>query len=499
MADYDVIVIGAGCGGISAGAILAKQGRKVLVLEQSDLVGGCCSTFEKKGFKFDIGASIVEIVQPIEKAFEMAGSIFQKEVDLISCDPIMSIIRQDGSRLTYPISVEKTGEIISAINPQDGKNWFKFAEYCHEMLVTTIDTIFDMPANSFGDMAKMVRRNPKLLKFLPAFLITYQDLIARYFKDPRVVDTMTYQSLYFGHPPVITPGSYGMVPYSEHEGIYYPRGGMIKIPEGLMKLGQRNGMEIRFKTGVKKVMIENGRAVGVVLEDGTPISAKVVVSNINARTLYMDMIGEEHLPKLAAKGIKSYEYSTSVPMIYLGLNKAPNLSAHHSVFAISPHELNSYQWNNVDKGILPDRHLGLICWPSHSDDTLAPKGKHVLNIIPEGFYTLKGKNWDEEKPKFIERVLENLEKKAIPGLRDSIEVMECSSPLDYERRLRLPHGAIYAFQQDLTAQAMFRVSSKSKVIKGLYITGSSAHPGGGVPSTIASGVIASRLIDQYEK
>lgn len=498
MTDYDAIVIGAGCGGVTAGALLARQGRKVLVLEQSERVGGCCSSFEKDGFHFDTGASIVEIIPPIEKAFQLLGTTFQNEVDLISADPIMSIIRQDGSRVTYPVSVDKTGEIISAISAEDGKSWFAFAKYCQEMMEVTLDTIFAEPADNMVDMLAMIQKNPKLVKFLPSFLISYQDLIARYFKDPRVVETMTYQGLYFGHPPAITPGAYAMVPYTEHAGIYYPRGGMIKIPEALMKVGQRHGMEIRFNTRVTQVMVRQGRARGVILDDGTAITAKVVVSNINARTLYLRLIGEQYLPRLAAKGIKSYRYSTAVPMIYVGLNKRPELDAHHSVYAISPQDLNSYQWNNVDKGILPDRHFGLVCWPSLSDPTLAPEGKHVLNIIPEGFYHLQGTDWDAEKPKFIDNILEHIEKTAIPGLRDHIEVVDCASPLDYERRLLLPEGAIYAFQQDLTAQAMFRPAAKSKAIQGLYLTGSSTHPGGGVPSTIASGVIAARLIEKYE-
>jgi phytoene desaturase len=498
MTDYDVIVIGAGCGGVSAGGILAHQGRKVLVLEQSDRVGGCCSTFEKDGFRFDTGASIVEIIPPIEKAFRMMGTTFQKEVDLISCDPIMSVIRQDGSRVVYPVSVDQTGEIISEMSAEDGKRWFEFAKYCQEMMDVTLDTIFDEPAGSMADMMAMVLKNPRLLKFLPTFMISYQDLIARYFKNPKVVETMSYQSLYFGHPPAITPGAYAMVPYTEHVGIYYPRGGMIRIPEAMMKVGQRNGMEIRFNARVDQVMVRQGRVRGVVLEDGTAITAKVVISNINARTLYLKMIGEQYLPRLAAKGIKSYQYSTAVPMIYVGMNKRPELAAHHSVYAISPQDMNNYQWNNVDKGILPDRHLGLICWPTCSDPSLAPEGKHVINIIPEGFYHLEGTDWDAEKPRFVDRILEHIEKTAIPGFRASIETVECSSPLDYERRLLLPEGAIYAFQQDLTAQAMFRPSAKSKAIQGLYLTGSSTHPGGGVPSTVASGVIASRLVNKFE-
>lgn len=240
------------------------------------------------------------------------------------------------------------------------------------------------------------------------------------------------------------------------------------------------------------------RVHGVQLADGTEITSRLVVSDINARTLYMDMIGPEHLSSSAVRAIKSYDYSISVPMIYLGLDARPPLEAHHSIVAISPEELDSFWWDHVQTGLLPEKTFGLICWPTYSDPTMAPAGHHVLNLIPDGFYSLKDKNWDTDKEWYIDRTLDQLEKFALPGIRDHIRVLECSSPLDYERRLKLPQGAIYAFQQDLTAQAVFRPSSRSKAVDGLYLTGSSTHPGGGVPTTVASGLIAANLIAQTD-
>ena len=278
----------------------------MLVLEQSERIGGCCSTFERDGYHFDVGASIVEIIQPIEEAFRKLGTTLQKEVDLIACDPMMSFIEKDGSRVTYPLSAEQTGEIISAIDAEDGRRWKDFCAFAHELMEVTLNTFFSEPASTLGDMAAMMRKDRRLAKFLPYFVTSYQDVLHKFFKNETVLKTMGYQSLYFGLPPALVPGAYAMVPYTEHVGIYYPRGGMIKIPEALQRVGEQLGMNVRLKTRVRRVMVDGGRAVGVVLVDGTQITARVVVSNINARTLYLNMIGEEYLPMLARRGIKSY-------------------------------------------------------------------------------------------------------------------------------------------------------------------------------------------------
>jgi len=348
-------------------------------------------------------------------------------------------------------------------------------------------------------MAAIVRKNPRFLKFLPTFLSSYQDILEKYFKDEKVLKTMAYQALYFGLPPNLVPGPYAMVPYSEHVGIYYPRGGMIRIPEALQRVGERLGMTVRMGTRVDKVLLEGGRAAGVRLADGTEISAGVVVSDVNAKTLYLHMIGAENLPRPVVNGVVSYKYSISVPMIYLGLDASPELEAHHSIIAVSPEDVDRFYYDQVLPGRLSDENFGLICWPTLTDKSLAPRGKHVLNLIPQGFYRLSGGDWDSEKPRFIERTINNLSKTAIPGLKEHVIMADCATPLDFERNLLLPEGAIYCLQQDLAAQAMFRPAAKSKSIAGLYLVGSSTHPGGGVPSTIASGYITATLIDAHEK
>ncbi|MBN1266536.1 MAG: NAD(P)/FAD-dependent oxidoreductase [Anaerolineales bacterium] len=501
MADYDAVVIGAGIGGLSSASLLAHQGLKVLVVEQSGRIGGCCSTFERNGYLHDVGASIVEIIQPIEKIFTMLGTTFQNEVDLIPCDPIFSVMYRNGERITIEKSLEATGEVISSLDKRDGERWKDFCNYFSELSEVTIDALFFDPADNMMDMMALIRKNPKLLKFLPTFLQTYQDLFLKFFSSSKVLNTMAYQSLYMGMPPALTPGPFAMIPYTEHTGIWYPRGGMIKIPEALLRLGQKDGLEIRLNAPVEKVIIRNGRACGVRLEDGSEISSKIVVSDVNPQMLYRDLVGLEHLPWLIRRGVNSLELGKSLCMIYVGLDAKPDLEAHHSYIAVSMREVNDFWTDHVETGVMlpAEKNYGLICWTSHSDDSLAPEGHHVLNIIPESFYRLKDGNWDTFKDQFVEEYIDYVSDNLVPGLKDHITQVISSSPLDYERSLRLPEGALYSFNQDLAHMAVFRPSAKSNAIKGLYLCGSGTHPGGGVPTTTASGIIAFNKIIKHEK
>ena len=234
------------------------------------------------------------------------------------------------------------------------------------------------------------------------------------------------------------------------------------------------------------------------IDDGTEITAPVVVSNLNAKTLYRELVGEEHLHPLARFGIKSYEPSISAAMVCLGVDYEPPLDAHHTMITAPYEEMNDYWWNRLDKGLLPKEQFGLVCWATKSDHSLAPEGCHAINVIFMAPSSLPGSDWDKEKERFLEDSIAYLARKAVPGLSDHVKVAELITPFDYERRLLHPGGAIYGLQEDLVAQTVFRPRSKSKSIGGLYLAGASTHPGGGVPLVIGSGIIASDLVSKYE-
>jgi phytoene desaturase len=499
MSDYDVIVIGAGCGGLSAGSLLAKKGYKTLVLEQSSLVGGCCSTFEQEGFGFDLGASILEDVDVIDWCFERLGTSVFKETEMIKCDPIYTVILKDGTRMTYPLSSEETAKMIGKMSPEDEDGWRRYATYMKSFLDAALKGFFLSPGNTVTDMAVMFTRTPALLKYFPLFATNYQSVLEKFFKSDKIIESIAYQSYFFGLPPELGPGHSAMIPYSEHEGVYYTKGGMKGIPEALVRCGQRLGMEMRLNTLVKKVIVKEGRAVGVMLGDGTEITARLIVSNINAKQLYTDLIGLEHLPWLAQVGVKSYQYAMATPMIYLGVDYEPPLDSHHTIITLPVEETNR-NWNEFYmKGFFPTEQYAIISYTSKTDPGLAPKGCNVIVLtLSPGPYKLEGKDWDEAKPEIMDRVIKFMEKKCIPDLTKHIKVASFATPKDFERRLLSPEGAIYALRQDLMSSMVFRPAAKSKNIKGLYLTGASTHPGGGVPTVIASGMIAADLIEKYE-
>ena len=269
MADYDVIVIGAGLGGLSTAALLAKEGFKTLVLEQSDLIGGCCSTYETAGYRFDVGASIVEILQPMDRFFELMGKKREDYIDLVPCDPIYSFNTPEGQRFSYPTDIDETTKVIEQIAPEDVEGWKRFCAQAMYKMDEMMDSMMLAPMNTMGEAMAMTMKNPNVMKFLPLLLRTHQAVTRSYYKNPIIQASVAFQSYFAGAPPEIGSGIFGFIALTEHLGIFYPRGGMIAIPEAMMKAGQEYGLEVRTGQKVEKILVDGRTVRGVLLEDGT--------------------------------------------------------------------------------------------------------------------------------------------------------------------------------------------------------------------------------------
>ncbi|MFO1526818.1 MAG: NAD(P)/FAD-dependent oxidoreductase [Turneriella sp.] len=498
-ASYDAIVIGAGCGGTTAAALLAKNGYDVLLLEQSSLIGGCCSTAKIKGYNFDLGASIIEDADVIDEVFGRLGTSLAKEVKLVPCEPVYDCMLSDGSRVQIPTDIEATVAELAKVSPADAKRFRKYVKKFRDFTETALKGFFVMPARGLIDMAKIFMRTPGLLKFGGLFVGSYEGALRKFFKERRVLESMSFQSFYVGLPPELAPAYFAMLAYSEHRGVYYTKGGMGQIPEAIVRVGKSHGLELRQNTRVKRILLTKRKVQGVELSDGTRISAPIVISGINAKQMYKELIGHENLPWLVKKGLDSYEYSMATPMIYLGLDYKPPLKAHHTLVTIPTEEMNRYWDEKYLKGEYSEKQFGIISWTTKSDPSLAPKGHHIIILtLAPGPYKLKDKNWDDIKKDLMKRIIDYYSEKYLPGLKDHVKVAEFATPLDFERRLLSPEGAIYALRQDFANASMFRPSAKSKSIQGLYLVGASTHPGGGVPTTMCSGMIGADLVMKYQ-
>lgn len=496
MADYDAIVIGAGLGGLSSAALLAKNGFKTLVCENTSQVGGCCSSYDYEGYRFDIGASVVELAWVIDDLFTRLGRNTSDYVDLIPIDPIYGFITADGRRFSYPVDVAETREVIAGLSEEDAEAWDHFARFGSEAIKNAFGVAMTRPMGTMKDLMKLGMENPSMMKYSKYFLLNFETSLCRFFKSDVIRASMCLQSYFIGLPPALCPGYVAFLAYSEHEGVFYPRGGMAAIPVGIARVFEEYGGEIRFNARVKRVLTDGRRARGVELEDGTRITSDIVVSDINARTLYLELIGEENLPFWAKKAIKGYEVSMPSPMIMLGLDAKPDLDAHHTIPYSTLDEMNRIWFDEYLHNRIPEFGAGLISWPTHADPSLAPEGHHCLNMIAFAPYEPAEGDWDSIKEKYLDTQLDVLEKSFGLDIRSHITVARVNTPRDFERMLLHPRGAVYGLQSDITCSAAFRPSTRSRAVKGLYLAGASTHLGGGLAPTIGSGMVAGDFIQE---
>ena len=503
----DVVVIGAGLGGLGAAGYLAKEGQRVVVLEHHAVPGGYAHEFKRHGFRFEVALHALDGAGPggwLHPILEDLGVL--DRVEITRLDPFYTA-RFPDYEITVPADLPTYINRLTSDFPDE-------AEGISELFAAIRRVAFDIGRHtkerSNGVKAtpmEMMERYPDMAM---AFSQDWQTFMGRFVTDVRLQGVISALWGYLGLPPSkVSAGLFALVIYSyQKSGAWYPKGGSQAVSRAIVEGIEAHGGEVRFRNRVTKIEVENGRAVAVETDRGLRIEADVVVSNASPSAT-VAMTGRDHLDDQFLVGVDKDVAAMSNLIVYLGLDR--DLVAegwdHHEFFLSDGYDMDA-DYAAMVAGDFSKTGM-VIANYTDADPGCAPKGKSVLvmlSLAPWGYENVWGTSGDlvaySENPEY-QRIKEAAADKLIdraealiPGLRNSIEVKEIGTPLTNMRYGLSPGGSIYGREQ--TVENMLNRRSPKSPIPNLVFAGAWIG-GGGMSAALGSGrtaaAIAGKILD----
>lgn len=485
-----VIIIGTGFGGLGTAARLLARGFDVEMFEKRDKPGGRAYVYEKNGFKFDGGPTVITAPFMFDDIFAAAGRKRSDYIDFVPCQPFYRIFNHEGRFFDYNADEEFTLEQIGKWNEKDKEGYKKFLSTTKAIFDKGFTELADVPFLKFTDMLKVA---PDLIK-LQSYRSVY-NYVSQYIENDFLKRCFSFHPLLVGGNPFDTTSIYAMIHYLEREwGVHYAMGGTGAIIEGLVNLIQDLGGKIHLEAEVEEIMIESRQAKAVRLKDGRTFKADAVVSNADVAFTYRNLINPVHRRKYTDKKLDKMHYSMSLFVIYFGTKKRylDSKLKHHNIIL-------GERYKGLLKDIFHEKTLAedfslYLHMPTITDDSIAPEGCesfYVLSPVPHLDATT---DWKTAAKPYRDAIMQFLEDNYLPDLQENIIAEHYIDPLHFEKDLNSFKGSAFSVEPLLTQSAWFRPHNRSEECDNLYFVGAGTHPGAGLPGVLSSSKIAEKLL-----
>jgi all-trans-retinol 13,14-reductase len=489
---YDVIVIGAGIGGLTCGALLAKEGLSVLVADQHSIPGGYCTSFERKGFIFDVGTDLFpgggsgELIKDTLRALGL-----DNEIEFIELSPPTRIV---GSDYNLPLTpLEDFAKELKVMFPNEAMSIDAFVrdcKACTSELLALADSSLDLLGlgGKLGLIFKFVVKSTKYRKYSS---ISYQQALNKFFKEPKLKAIL---GAVLDYDPGWAAASQMLVGFPG--AFYYPKGGAQVMADVFSHGVTKHGGDLALKTLVRKIMAENGKATGVELADGKIIRSRYVVSSADGRQTFLNLVGEQHLNPKFVRELKETRLTEPLFLVSLGVDmdlRAMGFDGTTIVYNRSD-DIDDL-WSSD-----PEKCSLWIMMHSLRDTSQAPEGMTTVQLMTPFPYDFmgywkrnadgtRGKEYVELKETLADKLITAVEK-IIPQLSQHIVYKDIATPLTFERYTLNSEGASHGWFPTPGA----KMRSQKTPIKNLYQAGHWTFPGFSIFSVVVSGKNAAQLV-----
>jgi len=482
------LIVGGGFGGIASALRLRAKGYDVRLLDRCPKLGGRAQVFERSGFRFDAGPTVITAPFLFDQLFEIHGRRREDYVEFRRLDPWYRFQFSDGDTLDYGGEIQDTEAEIARFNPADVEGYRRLVAHSEKIFDVGFTDLSDRP---FHKITTMLAQIPALIK-LKCYRTVWQ-MVCAYLQDPKLRQAFSVQPLLVGGNPFDTTSIYGLIHFLERRwGIHFAMGGTGALVDAYRKLMEEVGIEITLNTTVDKILVEDGKVSGVRLENGAEIKADLVVANVDPKHLYGHMLDSSQQSWAVRVKARHHALSMGLFVLFFGTKKQYSDIAHHTIWLG-----RRYQelLDEIFKGkSMPADFSLYLHRPTATDPSFAPEGCdsfYVLAPVPNLNAHI---DWEIQGPLLRQKIIESLSEQMLPDLEQHLLTDFYMTPKDFERDYLSAGGAGFSVAPLFTQSAWFRFHNKAEGPENLYLVGAGTHPGAGLPGVVSSAKVLDRLV-----
>jgi phytoene desaturase len=483
------VVIGAGFGGLALAIRLQSAGVDTTVIEARDKPGGRAYYWERDGFTFDGGPTVITDPDALKELWRLSGHDISEDVTLKPVTPFYRLSWPDGTTFDYTNDDGVLAGEIAKLDASDIAGYRKFLEYSERVYQ---EGYVKLGAKAFLDFKSMLKAAPALMQN-QAWRSVYS-IVSGYVKNEKLREALSFHTLLVGGNPMATSSIYALIHKLERDGgVWWAEGGTNRLIAGMITHFERLGGTVRIGDPVDEILTLGDRVVGVRTQSGFEVEVDAVASNADIVHSYRDLLRNSRSARRTANRLVNKRFSPSLFVVHFGLRGTfPDIPHHMILFGPRYKGLLDDIYTT---GVISEDFSLYLHHPSASDPSMAPEGHSTFYALaPVPHLGKFPADWNEVGPILESRILAEVQRRLIPDLAERIVTKFHYAPTDFRDDLAAHHGSGFSLEPILTQSAWFRVHNRDDAISNLYFVGAGTHPGAGIPGVVGSAKATAELM-----